>query len=67
MDKEKAERLKIEYWNDVCKILDEKIQAVYDKVLYCSLDDLRGLQERIRTLQEIKGIPDDVIERQSPQ
>jgi len=63
---EQAEVLKAEYWDGVCEELDVKIQSAVERLINCTPEEVAKLQERIRTLQEVKGIPLDVIERQSP-
>ena len=66
MDRERALALKNLYWDDVCKEIDEKISKVLHELRFTSPDKLAILQERIRTLEEVKGLPDQVIGEKSP-
>ena len=66
MDRERAEALKQLYWDDVTKVIDEKIMKVLNQLRFTTPDQLPILQERIRTLEEVKGLPDQVIGEKSP-
>jgi len=66
MDRERAEALKHLYWDDVTKVIDEKIMKVLNQLRFTTPDQLPILQERIRTLEEVKGLPDQVIGEKSP-
>ena len=66
MDRERAEALRQLYWEDVCKVIDEKIDKVLHQLRFTTPDQLPILQEKIRTLEEVKGLPDQVINEKSP-
>ena len=66
MDRERALALKHLYWDDVCKEIDGKIDKVLHQLRFTSPADLPILQEKIRTLEEVKGLPDQVIDEKSP-
>lgn len=66
MDRERALALKNLYWDDVCREIDEKINKVLHELRFTSPDKLPILQERIRTLEEVKGLPNQVIEEKGP-
>ena len=66
MDRERAMALKHLYWEDVTKVIDEKIMKVLNQLRFTTPDQLPILQERIRTLEEVKGLPDQVIDEKSP-
>ena len=66
MDRDRAEVLKQMYWDSVVEELDKKISMTLDKLRHTSPEDLRVLQERIRTLEEVKGLPDQVLEVKDP-
>ena len=62
MDRERALALKQLYWDEVCKVIDEKIDKVLHELRFTSADKLPILQEKIRTLEEVKGLPSQVID-----
>ena len=66
MNVEKIEALKASYWDDVCVEIDEWIMKTLNQLRYTSPDKLQILQERVRTLEELKGWPDRVLEQRSP-
>jgi len=66
MDRERALALKHLYWDEVCKEIDEKINKVLNELRFTTPDKLPILQERIRTLEEVKGLPNQVIEQKGP-
>jgi len=66
MDRERAEALKQLYWDDVTKVIDEKIMKVLNQLRFTTPDQLPILQERIRTLEEVKGLPNQVIDEKGP-
>jgi len=66
MNREKAEQLKAEYWDDVCAVLDEWIGKALNQLRYTSPDKLQALQERVNALESVKGLPDRVIESSTP-
>ncbi len=66
MDRERALALKHLYWDEVCKEIDERIQKVLNELRFTSPEKLAILQERIRTLEEVKGLPNQVIEQKGP-
>ena len=66
MDRERALALKHLYWDDVSKEIDERIQKTLDELRFTSPDKLAILQERIRTLEEVKGLPNQVIDEKGP-
>jgi hypothetical protein len=52
------------YWEHVCNELDFRIGAAIAKLKMCAPEDLERLQHRIQMLEELKGLPDEVIERE---
>ena len=66
MDRERALALKNLYWDDVTKVIDEKIMKVLNQLRFTTPDQLPILQERIRTLEEVKGLPNQVIDEKGP-
>ena len=66
MDRERAIALKHLYWDEVCKEIDEKINKALNELRLVTPDKLAILQERIRTLEEVKGLPNQVIDEKGP-
>ena len=64
MTTEEAEMV-TSYWPFVQRELELRIQAVYNAFRTCPKDELPRLQERIAVLEEIKRLPNDVLERRS--
>ena len=62
LTRDRAEALKSLYWDEVCSEIDEKINKSLDQLRYTSPDKLLVIQERIRTLEELKNLPSAVIE-----
>ena len=67
MDRDRAEGLKQIYWDEVCAEIDIKIDKVLNQLRFTSPEKLAILQERIKTLEEVKGLPDYVMEIQNPE
>ena len=65
MELERWEILKASYWEGPCEEIDLKIEMAFNELVNCTPDEVLKLQERIKTLREVKSIPEDVIERQS--
>lgn len=63
---ERAEALKSLYWDDVLQELDFEIDTVTKQLRTIAPERLAILQEKIRTLEMVKGLPDRVIEHRSP-
>lgn len=54
-------------WKNVVKELNYRISCVHNRLTTCDSDELFGLQRKIQMYEEIKKLPDDVVEReQSP-
>ena len=66
MDRERAIAIKHLYWDEVCKEIDEKINKALNELRLVTPDKLAILQERIRTLEEVKGLPNQVIDEKGP-
>ncbi len=65
MELEKARELKHStLWLEVEKELNEKIAVEIQKLRSCEKDELERLQTRIELLEEIKRLPQDVIDRE---
>jgi hypothetical protein len=62
---ERAEGLKLSYWDDVIEELEALIQKACNQLRHTSPEKLIVIQERIRTLEEIKGLPSQVIDAHS--
>jgi hypothetical protein len=65
MDTERAKILKQSPdWNAVCKELDLWIQTEVNKLRNCRPEDLNNIQVRINLLEEVKSLPQIVIDRE---
>ncbi len=60
---ERAEALKSLYWDDVIAEIEEKIKAATMQLRTISPEKLMLVQERIKTLEELKTLPDSVIDK----
>jgi hypothetical protein len=65
MDVERAKALKATYWDEIVEEIEERIGKVSNQLRFTSPEKLPLLQEKIRVLEECKGIPDSIID-QSP-
>lgn len=67
MTREQAEQLKALYWEAVIEEIDRYISLSLNELRICSPEKLQILQEKIKTLEQVKGLPDRVIEEKSPE
>jgi hypothetical protein len=51
-------------WEEICKELDERINKLVVSLRKCTPETLSIIQAKIATLEEIKRLPQDVIERE---
>jgi hypothetical protein len=63
MDIEKAKALST-YWDEVQKELDKWIANEFQKIKTCEPDQLKQIQARIAAFEEIKNLPQVVVERE---
>jgi len=63
---ERAEALKLLYWEDLCSEIDEEIKAATMQLRTICPEKLLVVQEKIRTLESVKGLLDRVIEKRTP-
>ena len=59
---ERAEALQSLYWDDVITEIDFKIEAATRQLRTISPEKLQLIQERIRTLEELKSLPQTIID-----
>lgn len=65
MDRDMAMELSTSVmWKGVCEELDTKIRAKLNQLKFCNKEELEGLQLEIRTLEEVKNLPKDVVDRE---
>jgi hypothetical protein len=50
-------------WEEVCKELDMYIHGEMEKLKSCSTEELKAVQRTIRTLEMVKRLPENVIDR----
>lgn len=67
LTRERAEALLSLYWSDVELEIEEKIKAATMQLRTIAPEKLGLIQERIRTLEEVKGLPLQVINHHSPE
>lgn len=66
MDIDRAEELKSSLiWSSVIEEMDRKIFYETTKLKTCKAEDLLLIQARISVFEELKRLPEDVIDRQS--
>ena len=66
MDIERAKEMKNSLlWAGIVEELDLRIHCESQKFRTCKAEDLKLIQARIGIFEEVKRIPDDVIDRQS--
>jgi hypothetical protein len=51
-------------WEEFCKEIDKKVHYEMVKLQTVAPEDLLGVQMKISSLQSVKNIPDDVIDRE---
>ena len=51
-------------WESVVEELDERIQNTFNDMRNCDADELKGYQRRIKLFEEIKRLPEDVLDRE---
>jgi hypothetical protein len=64
---ERAKALKELYWADVVDEIDGRISKALNELRFAKPENLEKLQERIRTLEGLKGLPDNVIDSRNPE
>jgi len=64
MDIETAKEIKhSRLWDEICKELDMLIRNEEGKLRACGEDQLKKIQLKINFLEEMKRLPQDVIDR----
>lgn len=53
-------------WKNVCKELDYRKDILRELLLRCNAEELDSIQTKIRLYEEVKKLPDDVVEREEP-
>jgi len=53
-------------WEEFCKEVDKKIAYEMTKLQTVAPEDLLSVQMKVASLQSVKNIPDDVIDREAP-
>ncbi len=65
MDIETAKRIRHGIdWPEILKELDLMVEADLARLKTCGPDKLESIQERIKTIEEIKSLPQNVIDRE---
>lgn len=65
MTPEQAKALRSsESWSYFCKEIDMRVATIKEQLISCRTEDLEALQLRARILNEVKRMPDDVIDRE---
>jgi len=65
MSLEKAQEINnTSIWKDIVGEIDFRIESCLEKLKSCPEQDLGELQTRIRILESVKNLPDDVIDRE---
>jgi len=63
MNVEQAKELKNTIlWEEFCKEIDSRIEGKLAGLLLCKPEDLLGAQKEIMALNEVKNIPQDIID-----
>ena len=52
-------------WQNVCNELDYRISSYEKELRYVSSENLIVVQQKIQALEELKTLPQDVIDRES--
>jgi len=52
-------------WEEFCKEIDKKIFYEMQKLTTVAPEELIAVQKQVSSLQSVKNIPDDVIDRES--
>jgi hypothetical protein len=65
MTVDRAEVLKQQYWSEVCDEIDDRIEKCLNQLRFTSPEKLLIIQERIRVWEEIKSLPDSIIDQGS--
>jgi hypothetical protein len=66
MTPEQAKELKhTVLWEGFCQEIDRFIEFEMTKLRVCTTDELREIQARIRVYENVKAIPDVVIDREA--
>ena len=52
------------HWGWVCGEIDNRISNVLIDLKTCEKEDLDRLQEKIKMLEQLKTLPEDVMERE---
>ena len=51
-------------WTAVVGEIDERINVEMSKLIQCNAENLHAIQMRVRVYEELKNLPQDVIERE---
>ena len=51
-------------WTEICGEIDIMIKALESKLRNCSVEGLQAIQIEIQSLEKIKRLPQDVIDRE---
>lgn len=51
-------------WKELVKELDDIIAMETRKLMFCSPEELVGLQQRILSMQKLTRLPQDIIDRE---
>lgn len=51
-------------WEEFCHELDKIIAGEVERLKSCSPDELKAVQRSIRTLEGVKRLPEDIIDRE---
>lgn len=51
-------------WEQICKEIDAKVEALESKLRICSRDELERVQLEIQIWENVKRLPQDVIDRE---
>jgi len=52
-------------WKHVCIELDYRINALLNELRKCKAEEVYGIQNHIAHLEELKKLPDDVVDRET--
>jgi hypothetical protein len=51
-------------WKWVCDEIQNRINAALNELKCCDMDDVEFIRNKIKTLEELSRLPDDVVERE---
>jgi len=65
MTADQAKELKqLDCWKALCKEIDKIVVYESEKLLSCSAEELLKIQERVRAVQELVRLPQNIIDRE---